>query len=162
MNNKHLSWYKEINNNFIIASRAYFLQWCWCRSPPWSIPPPAERRKRPQDGISRAQKVATVEIGFCRALGCFQGIWVHIGERSRLGEPRGAHESGGRAQGGWAPPYLVASSKLPWCVLQVSRIASVPKVTLLKVSFCLDSVLYSFSSKHWNRKKNSNLGWASG
>ena len=25
MNNKHLSWYKEINNNFIIASRAYFL-----------------------------------------------------------------------------------------------------------------------------------------
>ena len=28
MNNKHLSWYKEINNNFIIASRAYFLQKC--------------------------------------------------------------------------------------------------------------------------------------
>ena len=26
MNNKHLSWYKEINNNFIISSRAYFLQ----------------------------------------------------------------------------------------------------------------------------------------
>ena len=26
MNNKHLSWYKDINNNFIIASRAYFLQ----------------------------------------------------------------------------------------------------------------------------------------
>ena len=26
MNNKHLSWYKEINNNFIIVSRAYFLQ----------------------------------------------------------------------------------------------------------------------------------------
>ena len=26
MNNKHLSWYKEINNNFIIASRAYYLQ----------------------------------------------------------------------------------------------------------------------------------------
>ena len=26
MNNKHLSWYKEIDNNFIIASRAYFLQ----------------------------------------------------------------------------------------------------------------------------------------
>ena len=25
MNNKHLSWYEEINNNFIIASRAYFL-----------------------------------------------------------------------------------------------------------------------------------------
>ena len=26
MNNKHLSWNKEINNNFIIASRAYFQQ----------------------------------------------------------------------------------------------------------------------------------------
>ena len=26
MNNKHLSWNKEINYNFIIASRAYFLQ----------------------------------------------------------------------------------------------------------------------------------------
>ena len=26
MNNKHLSWNKEINNKFIIASRAYFLQ----------------------------------------------------------------------------------------------------------------------------------------
>ena len=26
MNNKHLSWYEEINNNFIIASRAHFLQ----------------------------------------------------------------------------------------------------------------------------------------
>ena len=26
MNNKHLSWIKEINNNFIIAPRAYFLQ----------------------------------------------------------------------------------------------------------------------------------------
>ena len=26
MNNKHLSWYEEISNNFIIASRAYFLQ----------------------------------------------------------------------------------------------------------------------------------------
>ena len=25
-------------------------------------PPPAERRKRPQDGISRVQKVAAVEI----------------------------------------------------------------------------------------------------
>ena len=34
----------------------------------------AERRKRPQDGISRLQKVVAVEIGFCGAPGCFQGI----------------------------------------------------------------------------------------
>ena len=38
MNNKHLSWNKEINNNFIIASRAYFLHgppmpiFCYMRS----------------------------------------------------------------------------------------------------------------------------------
>ena len=30
--------------------------------------------KRPQDGISRVQKVEAVEIGFCGALGCFRGI----------------------------------------------------------------------------------------
>ena len=39
-----------------------------------SPPPPVERCKRPQDGISRIQKVAAVEIGFRGALGCFQGI----------------------------------------------------------------------------------------
>ena len=38
-----------------------------------------------------------MEIEFCGALGCFKGIWVYLGERSRLVEPRGAHEGGGRA-----------------------------------------------------------------
>ena len=37
MNNKHLSWYKEININFIIASRAYFLQ-CYDVYRTWSVP----------------------------------------------------------------------------------------------------------------------------
>ena len=37
------------------------------------MPPPAEHRKRPQDGISRVQKVAAVEIGFRGAPGCFRG-----------------------------------------------------------------------------------------
>ena len=32
------------------------------------FPPPADGRKRPQDGISRVQKVAAVELGF---RGCF-------------------------------------------------------------------------------------------
>ena len=63
------------------------------------IPPPAERRRRLQDGISRVQKVAAVEIGFRGAPGCFRGIWVYIGGRSRSVELRGAHEGGGRAQG---------------------------------------------------------------
>ena len=42
------------------------------------FPPPAESQKRPQDGISRVQKVAAVEIGFRGAPGCFRGIWVYI------------------------------------------------------------------------------------
>ena len=52
------------------------------------------------------------------------------------GCPRGR----GRAQGGGRAPYLVASSKLPWLLLQAPWIASVPKITLPKVSFRLDSV----------------------
>ena len=59
-----------------------------------------ERRQRPQDGISQVQKVAAVEIGFRGAPGCFRGIWLYIGGRSRSVELRGAHEGGGRAQGG--------------------------------------------------------------
>ena len=73
------------------------------------MPPPAELRKRPQDGISRVQKVAAVEIGFHGAPGCFWGIVIYIGKRSRSGEPRGAHEGAGRAEGGGRAPYLVAS-----------------------------------------------------
>ena len=36
-----------------------------------------------------------MEIGFCGAPGCFWGIWVYIGGRSRSVELRGAHEGGG-------------------------------------------------------------------
>ena len=38
-----------------------------------------------------------MEIGFRGALGCFWGIWIYIGGRSRSVELRGAHEGGGRA-----------------------------------------------------------------
>ena len=51
------------------------------------MPPLAELRKRPQDGISWVQKVAVVEIGFRGAPGCFQGMQVYIGEGGRSGEP---------------------------------------------------------------------------
>ena len=37
------------------------------------FPPPAERRRRLQDGISRIQKVTVVEIVFRGAPGCFRG-----------------------------------------------------------------------------------------
>ena len=56
------------------------------------------------------------------------------------GEPRGAHEAGGRAQGGGCAPCLVPSSLIPKRALQVPWIASVPKITFPKVSFRLDSV----------------------
>ena len=61
------------------------------------MPPPAELRKRPQDGISWVQKVAAVEIGFRGAPGCLRGTWIYIGGRSRSVEQQGAHEGGGRA-----------------------------------------------------------------
>ena len=59
------------------------------------MPPPAELRNRPQDGISWVQNVAAVEIVFHGAPGCFQGTWIYIGEGGRSGVPRGAHEAGG-------------------------------------------------------------------
>ena len=46
------------------------------------MPPPVELRKRPQDGISRVQKVAAVELGFHGAPGCLGGTCIYIGGRS--------------------------------------------------------------------------------
>ena len=68
------------------------------------MPPPAELQKRPQDGISWVQKVAAVEIGFRGAPGCFWGMSIYEGGRSRSVEQQGAHEGGGRAQGVAVPP----------------------------------------------------------
>ena len=56
--------------------------------------------ERPQDGISQVQKVAAVEKWFRGFPGCFQGIRVYIGERSRSVELQGAHEGGGHTWGG--------------------------------------------------------------
>ena len=61
------------------------------------IPPQAERRRRLQDGISRIQKVAAVELGFRGAPGRFRGTWIYIGGRSRSVDAQGAHEGGRRA-----------------------------------------------------------------
>ena len=70
------------------------------------MPPPAELRKRPQDGISWVKKVVVVEIGFRGGAGYFRGMWIYIGGRGRSVEQRGAHEGGGRAQGVGTPPAL--------------------------------------------------------
>ena len=60
--------------------------------------------------------------------------------------------------GGRRAPCLVASSVISWRPLQVLWIMFVPKITLPKVSFHLDSVWYSVSSKHWNRQKKQQFG----
>ena len=78
--------------------------------------------------------------------------------RGAMRGPRGW----GRTQGAGSPPCLVATLKLPWLQLQVSWITFVPKITLPKVSFRLDSVWYPFSAKHWNKEKNRNWHWALG
>ena len=62
-------------------------------------------------------------------------LGVHV--RGVPGCPRGW---GGAPTPLGTPPCLVASSKLPRRLLQVSWIASVPKITLPKDSFRLDSV----------------------
>ena len=84
------------------------------------MPPLAELRKRPQDGISRVQKVAAVELGFCGATGCLGGTWTYIGGRSTSVEQRRAHEGGGRTRRVGMPPascpprsFLDAHSKSP-------------------------------------------------
>jgi hypothetical protein len=75
------------------------------------MPPPAELRNRPQDGISWIQKVAAVELGFWLRPQSFGGTWIYIGGRSTSVELRGAHEARGRALGGRPLPrdHLVAS-----------------------------------------------------
>ena len=79
------------------------------------LPPPAECRQGLQDGISRIQKVAAVEIVFRGAPGCSRGTGIYIGGRSRLVEPRGAHEGEGVPRGVGAPP----ASWPPWLFLDV-------------------------------------------
>ena len=53
------------------------------------MPPPAEVRKRPRDGISRVQKVAAVELGFRGAPGCLGGTWIYRRKKYVGGETWG-------------------------------------------------------------------------
>ena len=74
------------------------------------MPPPAELRNRPQDGISWIQKVVAVELGFL-APSLF--VWGYIGiyrRKEYVGGasrgPRGRGRAlGGRALGGRPHPH---------------------------------------------------------
>ena len=68
------------------------------------MPPLAELRNRPQDGISWVQKVAAVELGF---LAPYLIVWGYVGiyrRKEYVGGAKGAHEGGGRAWGGRRAP----------------------------------------------------------
>ena len=72
--------------------------------------------------------------------------WMFFGVRRLIYEeevrrwpPEGPTRQGARPTEG-APSYLVAASAASWRALQVLRITFVPKITLPKVSFRLDSV----------------------
>ena len=54
-----------------------------------------------------------MELGPRGAPGCLRGIWIYIGGRSRLVEPRGAYEGEGSPRGvgalpaSWPPRWLL-------------------------------------------------------
>ena len=82
---------------------------------------------------------------------------IYRRKKSVRGATRGPR-GWGRAHGAGAPRCLVVTSKLPWCLLQVSWIASVPKITLPKVSFRL---IFLFCET-LKQGKNRNWHWALG
>ena len=95
MNNKNLSWYKEINNNFIIASRAYFLhkvlangdllvnriiesekQRVWTKD---VYPPPTKKSWRPQQaGILLIDVIATVRVLTYFMVLVYSGVFCNV------------------------------------------------------------------------------------
>ena len=109
--------------------------------------------ERLRDGISRVQKVAVVEIVFRGAPGCFQGIRVYIGERSRSVELRGAHEGGGRAL--LPPGFLAASLTSTPSLLDFVCSKNDPREGFIPFDI-------PFLRNTEIGKKNSNLHWALG
>ena len=74
------------------------------------MPPPAELRNRPQDGISWIQKVAAVELGFLAPVLIVRG-YVCIYRRKEYvgGAPRGPRGRGRPGGGALHPRDLLGS-----------------------------------------------------
>ena len=83
------------------------------------------------------------------------GIYVNI-QAKELGQAtQGGHKGWGtRPTPMGAPSILVAASWLFRLDLQVSGVSSGPRKIIAKVSFRLDSVWYSFSTKLKNKEKH--------
>ena len=102
------------------------------------MPPPAELRNRPQDGISWIQKVAAVELGFWLPVLI---VWGYVGiyrRKEYVGGATGGPRGRGRAQG--APSTLVTASGTSWRRVQVSWITFGEEITFPEVLFRLDFV----------------------
>ena len=67
-------------------------------------------------------------------------IWVYMGGRSTSVDLRAVHEAGGTPRGVGAPPTLTGNPGLSWSISDTQWTSSVPKITLPKVSFRLDSI----------------------
>ena len=119
-------------------------------------PPPANHRKRPQDGISRVQKLAAVEKWFRGSPRCFQGIRVYIGERSRSVELRGAHEGGARPPASWPPHGVPDFKSMSTGLLSVQERSS----RRFHSIWILFDIPFLQNTKIG--KKNNNLHWAFG
>jgi hypothetical protein len=129
----------------------------WCRSPPWSIPPPAGCRKRPPDGIAEEQRLAAVEKLFRVALYWFPNIREFIEVELGQMEPRGAHKASAPPQ--CAPCFLVTSSWVFWPPPEDSRVSFVQKKIIKK----FHSVWTPFGTdflKNQKQVENSNWHWA--
>ena len=63
--------------------------------------------------------LAAVELPIYSVPRRFYGIWIYIGGRSTSGEPRGAHEGGGRAPlpRAFLVAFLTCTPSLPGCFL---------------------------------------------
>ena len=90
--------------------------------------------------------------------GCFQGIRVYIGERSRSVELRGAHEGGGAPTPLGAPSYFVASLNYTPSLLDCICSKKDHPEGFIPFGFYL---VFLFC-KTQNRQKNRNWHWASG
>ena len=100
-----------------------------------------------------------VEKWFCGSPGCFQGIRVYIGEGTRSGELRGAHEVGG-------PPYPPGRALLPRGRLVASPTSSSSLLVCFrsKRDHRKDFILFGipFLQNTKIGKKNKNWHWALG
>ena len=92
------------------------------------------------------------------------GYMVYMGGRSTSGEPRGAHEGGGRALGGWARP-LPLGSLISFLTCTPSLSGCFPSKNNFSRRFHSVSTPFDIpflQNSEVGKKNPAILGWASG